>query len=185
MTGTEVDVVWTIPRTELGSDFSGNGLTLEWFSAKTVDLYTFLTGLSVQSVLSSDALLQNSSALGGFLNLSGYAVDELAGQHTGALPVLLLPARQHRPGGVSYAPLRRVIAGGRERLGRPERHLRPDADLRGESSGRCGDLTEADPPFWPIWKRCRGEIQGKEDSPVGLKSQSPAGVLCIDTVVTS
>ncbi|MCX5838575.1 MAG: patatin-like phospholipase family protein [Deltaproteobacteria bacterium] len=81
--GTEVDVVWMIPRTELGSDFSGNSLMLNWLSAKTVDRHTFLAGFSIQSALNSEAPLQNSYAVGGFLNLSGYAEDELAGQHTG------------------------------------------------------------------------------------------------------
>jgi NTE family protein len=81
--GTHVDVVWMIPRTELGSDFSGNGLALDWLSAKTADRHTFLAGLSVRSVLSGEAPLQNIYSLGGFLNLSGYAADELTGQQTG------------------------------------------------------------------------------------------------------
>ena len=81
--GTSVDVVWTIPREELGSDFSGNGLTVDWLSATTVARHTFLAGLTVQSALGSEAPLQNSYALGGFLNLSGYAAEELFGQHTG------------------------------------------------------------------------------------------------------
>ena len=72
-----------IPRTELGSDFSGNGLLAGWMSAKTWDRHTFLAGMTVQSALNSEAPLQNSYPLGGFLNLSGYAQDELAGQHTG------------------------------------------------------------------------------------------------------
>jgi NTE family protein len=81
--GTQAEAVWMIPRTELGSDFSGNGLTLNWLSAATLGRHTFLAGLTVQSVLASEAPLQNSYALGGFLNLSGYAADELSGQHTG------------------------------------------------------------------------------------------------------
>lgn len=81
--GTAINVVWTIPRTELGSDFSGNGLTVNWLSAKTIARHTFLAGLTAQSTLSSDAPLQNSYAIGGLLNLSGYAADELSGQHTG------------------------------------------------------------------------------------------------------
>ncbi len=81
--GTAVEVVWMIPRTELGSDFSGNGLLAGWVSALTFDRHTFLAGLTVQSALNSEAPLQNSYPLGGFLNLSGYTQDELAGQHTG------------------------------------------------------------------------------------------------------
>ncbi len=81
--GTAAEVAWLIPRTELGSDFSGNGLLAGWLSAKTWDRHTFITGLNVQSTLNSEAPLQNSFPLGGFLNLSGYAQDELAGQHTG------------------------------------------------------------------------------------------------------
>jgi len=81
--GTAATVIWTIPRTELGSDFSGNGLLAGWISAKTWDRHTFLFGMNVQSSLDTEAPLQNSYMLGGFLNLSGYAQDELAGQHTG------------------------------------------------------------------------------------------------------
>ncbi len=81
--GTAADVVWMIPRTELGSDFSGNGLLAGWLSAVTFDRHTLVAGLTVQSVLDSEAPLQNSYPLGGFLNLSGYAENELAGRHTG------------------------------------------------------------------------------------------------------
>ncbi len=81
--GTTIDVIWMVPRTELGSDFSGNGLMVSWLSAKTIARHTFLASLTAQSTLSSEAPLQNSYALGGFLNLSGYAENELAGQHTG------------------------------------------------------------------------------------------------------
>jgi len=71
--GTTIDVIWIVPRTELGSDFSGNGLMVSWLSAKTIARHTFLASLTAQSTLSSEAPLQNSYALGGFLNLSGYA----------------------------------------------------------------------------------------------------------------
>jgi len=81
--GTAAEVAWTVPRTELGSDFSGNNLTVNWMTAKTWERHTFLTSLGVQSVLNSDAPLQDSYALGGFLNLSGFARDELSGRHTG------------------------------------------------------------------------------------------------------
>lgn len=81
--GTAAEVTWMIPRTELGSDSSGNGLTLRWLSAGTFGRHTFLAGLAVQSVLSSEAPLQDNYSVGGFLNLSGYATNELSGQHTG------------------------------------------------------------------------------------------------------
>ena len=42
-----------------------------------------MTGITIQSVLNSEAPLQNHYSLGGFLNLSGYAADQLSGQHTG------------------------------------------------------------------------------------------------------
>jgi NTE family protein len=81
--GTTLSAVWMIPREELGSDDSGNGLTLSWLTAATFGRHTLVAGLAAQSVLNSDPLLQRSYALGGFLNLSGYAADELSGQHTG------------------------------------------------------------------------------------------------------
>ncbi len=86
--GTAADVIWLIPRTELGSDFSGNGLLAGWLSAKTFDRHTFLAGVTIQSALDSEAPLQSSYPLGGFLNLSGYAENELAGQHTGLVRLI-------------------------------------------------------------------------------------------------
>ncbi|MHB9096450.1 MAG: patatin-like phospholipase family protein [Syntrophales bacterium] len=81
--GTNVTTIWMMHRTELGSDFSGNGLLVNWLTAKSWRRHTLLTGLTLQSTLADDAPLQNSYPLGGFLNLSGYAPDELYGQHTG------------------------------------------------------------------------------------------------------
>lgn len=81
--GTSADVVWTFPRTELGSDYSGNGMQAALLSAWSMRKHTLLTGLSIQSTLNSESLIQNSFSLGGFLNLSGFAPDELSGQHTG------------------------------------------------------------------------------------------------------
>jgi NTE family protein len=72
-----------IPRSELGSDYSGNGLLVNWLTAMTRQKHTLLTGVTIQSALNSEAPLQNSYPLGGFLNLSGFAPDELSGQHTG------------------------------------------------------------------------------------------------------
>lgn len=81
--GTSAAVVWMLPRTELGSDYSGNGLQAAWLTALSWRRHTLLTGLSIQSTLNSESLLQNSFSLGGFLNLSGFAPDALSGQHTG------------------------------------------------------------------------------------------------------
>jgi NTE family protein len=81
--GTAADVIWMIPRSELGSDYSGNGLLVNWLTAMTRQRHTLLTGVTIQSALNSEAPLQNSYPLGGFLNLSGFAPDELSGQHTG------------------------------------------------------------------------------------------------------
>ena len=80
--GTSADLVWMIPRTELGSDFSGNGLLANWLTAKTWNRHTLLSGLTLQSAVNGDAPIQNSYSLGGFLNLSGFTPDELSGQHT-------------------------------------------------------------------------------------------------------
>ena len=81
--GTVADAVWMIPRKELGSDYSGNGLLVSWLSAFSVQRHTLLTSMTIQSALNSEGPLQNSYPLGGFLNLSGFATDELSGQHTG------------------------------------------------------------------------------------------------------
>ena len=81
--GTAADVIFSIPREELGSDFSGTGLTVDWLTAKTWDRHTFLTGLNIQSAMNSEVPLQSSYDLGGFLNLSGYTTGELNGEHTG------------------------------------------------------------------------------------------------------
>jgi NTE family protein len=81
--GTAVDTYFLLPREELGSDYSGKSLLFNWLTAISFDRHTVLTGLTVLSALDSDAPLQSSYPLGGFLNLSGYANEELSGQHTG------------------------------------------------------------------------------------------------------
>jgi NTE family protein len=86
--GTSLDAAWMIHRTDLGSDFSGNGLVVNWLTAKSWERHTLLTGLTLQSALDSDAPLQDSYSLGGFLNLSGYAPDELSGHHTGIVRLI-------------------------------------------------------------------------------------------------
>ncbi len=86
--GTAVDVAWMMHRTDLGSDFSGNGLTVNWLTAKSWSRHTLLTALTIQSALDGDNPLQDSYPLGGFLNLSGYAPDELYGQHTGIVRLI-------------------------------------------------------------------------------------------------
>ncbi|MHB8910587.1 MAG: patatin-like phospholipase family protein [Syntrophales bacterium] len=88
--GTSADMAWTIQRTDMGSDFSGNGLLVNWLTAKSWDRHTLLTGLSLQSAVDGDAPIQNSYPLGGFLNLSGYAQDELSGQQTGIARLIYL-----------------------------------------------------------------------------------------------
>jgi NTE family protein len=81
--GTSADLSLMISRTELGSDSDGKGLAANVITAFSKWRHTILAGLSVQTSLDSDALLQNRYSLGGFLNLSGFAQDELSGQHTG------------------------------------------------------------------------------------------------------
>lgn len=88
--GTAADLVWMIPRTELGSDFSGNGLLVNWLTAKTWSRHTLLSGLTLQSAVNGDAPIQNSYSLGGFLNLSGFTPDELSGQHTALARLIYL-----------------------------------------------------------------------------------------------
>ncbi len=88
--GTDITAIWMIHRRDMGSDFSGNGLLVNWLTAKSWRHHTLLTGLTLQSTLADDAPLQNRYPLGGFLNLSGYAPDELSGQHTGLARLIYL-----------------------------------------------------------------------------------------------
>lgn len=88
--GTSVAAGWMMHRTDLGTDFSGNGAAVNWLTAKSWRRHTLLTGLTLQSTVDGDAPLQNSYPLGGLFNLSGYAQDELYGQHTGIVRLIYL-----------------------------------------------------------------------------------------------
>jgi NTE family protein len=88
--GTAVETTWIAAREVLGADFAGNSLLFNALSARTIGRHTFLGGLLVRTALDDDAPLQNTHSLGGFLNLSGYAQDEISGRHAGLARLIYL-----------------------------------------------------------------------------------------------
>ena len=84
LAGTDARIIWLDNLKELGSDISGQALSFNWMTVKTWDKFTLVPGLAIQTTLDSDDTpIQDSYPLGGFLNMSGFAVNELSGRHTG------------------------------------------------------------------------------------------------------
>ncbi len=82
--GTDASLVWQYNIKALGSDIEVQSLGFRWLTALTFGKFTFMPGVSFQTTLDKDdAAVQDTFPLGGFLNLSGYATNELYGRHTG------------------------------------------------------------------------------------------------------
>jgi NTE family protein len=81
--GASSGIEMQLPRKEMSSDFNAKILSTGWLKAYTWGENTFIPTISVRTVLDSEVPLQDAFPLGGFLSLSGYQEDELAGQHIG------------------------------------------------------------------------------------------------------
>jgi len=79
--GTAAAINWQANLQQLGSDTSNNGFSVAWNKALTWGQNTLIPGITVQSTINGDGKLEDAYNLGGFLNLSGYASEELSGQH--------------------------------------------------------------------------------------------------------
>lgn len=78
-------IEWKSARDFLGADEEYEQLDMKLSGAKSWGDNTIITSLSYGSTVSGDTAITNRFELGGFLNLSGYKVGELSGQHYGLL----------------------------------------------------------------------------------------------------
>jgi len=81
--GASGSVEMMLARKELSSDFNAKILSAGWLKVYTWGANTLIPSIHARTVLDSEVPLQDTFSLGGFLKLSGYAEDELAGQHVG------------------------------------------------------------------------------------------------------
>ncbi len=89
LAGADADVIWMYNLKKLGSDIEAQGLSAHWMTAKTWGRNTFVPSLRVQTVLDNDeSPVQDSFSLGGFMNLSGYSINEISGRHTGVASLI-------------------------------------------------------------------------------------------------
>ncbi|MCX5853300.1 MAG: patatin-like phospholipase family protein [Deltaproteobacteria bacterium] len=84
LVGSDAKIIWMDNLKELGSDITGQAMTFNWLTAATWGKFTLVPGIRIQTAMDSDdAPIQDSYPVGGFLNLSGFALNELSGRHTG------------------------------------------------------------------------------------------------------
>jgi NTE family protein len=70
------------------SDSDYNQAKASWLSAGTWGRYTLVGSLLFDTTLDSDAPLESLFSIGGLFRLSGFAQDELSGQHSGLLRLI-------------------------------------------------------------------------------------------------
>lgn len=82
--GTDAYITWDYNLKALGSDIQVQSLGVKWMKALTWGKYTFLPSVDIRTTLDNDNMeVQDTFALGGFLNLSGFSTNEVYGRHTG------------------------------------------------------------------------------------------------------
>ncbi|HMM77739.1 MAG TPA: patatin-like phospholipase family protein [Gammaproteobacteria bacterium] len=93
-------VEWTESVESLGADTNFTRLNAELSGAYTWSRFTLLGGLQVEYTADGVAPLQNRSRIGGFTRLSGFAQNELSGQHV----VLLRGLGYRRISDITWLP---------------------------------------------------------------------------------
>lgn len=84
LSGTDANLTWNYNLKMLGSDIEVQSLGFKWMTAFTWGKYTFIPSLDIRTTLDNDDMeVQDMFPLGGFLNLSGFAENEIYGRHTG------------------------------------------------------------------------------------------------------
>jgi NTE family protein len=78
-------IEWKSAKDFLGADEEYEQVDLKLSGAKSWGDNTLITSVSYGSTVSGETAITNRFELGGFLNLSGYKVGELSGQHYGLL----------------------------------------------------------------------------------------------------
>jgi NTE family protein len=80
--GSTFDVQWNANRTNLGSDFAADRVSLDWLTARSLGRNTLMLWTSAGATLDGRIKptdVQDFYSLGGFLNLSGLAPESLRG----------------------------------------------------------------------------------------------------------
>lgn len=88
--GALLNVTWVNSRESLGADVNQNSATFNALWAETWGRNTFMFWTGLAAVVDSDAPAPDSFLLGGFLNLSGYRNQELAGRYAGIARLIYL-----------------------------------------------------------------------------------------------
>ncbi len=84
LSGTDAYLTWNYNLKMLGSDIEVQSLGFKWMTAFTWGKYTFIPSIDIRTTLDNDDMeVQDMFPLGGFLNLSGFAENEIYGRHTG------------------------------------------------------------------------------------------------------
>lgn len=81
--GSLVQLRYLQSSVELGADQDFKQLEFDWFTARNWDRHTAWFGTKLRTTLDDDAPIYGLYTGGGFLNMSGFEVDELVGQHFG------------------------------------------------------------------------------------------------------
>ena len=81
--GSRVRIDWRMSRPGLGADNRFDLLETDLFSVWTTGRHSLNAGVTFNTTVDSESLIQNFFPLGGFLNLSGFARGEIAGPHAG------------------------------------------------------------------------------------------------------
>lgn len=81
--GSLVKLHYLQSEEELGADQDFEQLEFEWFTARNWGQHTAWFGTKLKTTLDNDAPIYGLYTGGGFLNMSGFEVDELSGQHFG------------------------------------------------------------------------------------------------------
>ncbi|MBP7765758.1 MAG: patatin-like phospholipase family protein [Syntrophaceae bacterium] len=90
LSGSDAYITWNYNLKMLGSDIEVQALAFKWMKAFTWSKFTFMPSIDIRTTLDNDDMaVQDTFPLGGFLNLSGYSVDEIYGRHTGLARLLV------------------------------------------------------------------------------------------------
>jgi len=88
--GADSEIRLSLLREELGSDDNLETLALKWLAARDLDRNSLVLSLNMATSFANELPPENLFPLGGFLNLSGYNMNELYGSYLGLAKVMYL-----------------------------------------------------------------------------------------------
>ncbi len=98
--GAAIELAYHISRDALGADTEYDQVAFNTLKAWTTGSHSFLAGAAYETTTNGIAPVQSRFRAGGFGNLSGYALNELAGQHFG----MVLAGYRHKLGESGFLP---------------------------------------------------------------------------------